>query len=157
MNKYRVRLFSVFVVCMILVFCVLGLFLQQLFETSDQRKAEEHIEKEAKYLASLLDAGNLNNQANEKIIKDAGGALDVSASVIDTDGKVLYGSNGRSADSQKVQALVSGHEGILSTTDNKLYYGLSLRSEGEKTGYVLHFLRSRHFHQINGKAVHRMS
>lgn len=132
MNKYRVRLFSVFVVCMILVFCVLGLFLQQLFETSDQRKAEEHIEKEAKYLASLLDAGNLNNQANEKIIKDAGGALDVSASVIDTDGKVLYGSNGRSADSQKVQALVSGHEGILSTTDNKLYYGLSLRSEGEK-------------------------
>nr|WGD65643.1 hypothetical protein P5652_07905 [Bacillus subtilis] len=107
MNKYRVRLFSVFVVCMILVFCVLGLFLQQLFETSDQRKAEEHIEKEAKYLASLLDAGNLNNQANEKIIKDAGGALDVSASVIDTDGKVLYGSNGRSADSQKVQALVS--------------------------------------------------
>ncbi|ASC81906.1 MULTISPECIES: sensory box histidine kinase PhoR [Bacillus] len=137
MNKYRVRLFSVFVVCMILVFCVLGLFLQQLFETSDQRKAEEHIEKEAKYLASLLDAGNLNNQANEKIIKDAGGALDVSASVIDTDGKVLYGSNGRSADSQKVQALVSGHEGILSTTDNKLYYGLSLRSEGEKTGYVL--------------------
>lgn len=45
MNKYRVRLFSVFVVCMILVFCVLGLFLQQLFETSDQRKAEEHIEK----------------------------------------------------------------------------------------------------------------
>ncbi len=26
MNKYRVRLFSVFVVCMILVFCVLGCF-----------------------------------------------------------------------------------------------------------------------------------
>lgn len=91
MNKYRVRLFSVLVVCMILVFSVLGLFLQQLFETSDQRKAEEHIEKEAKYMASLLDAGNLNDQANEKIIKDAGGALDVSASVIDTDGKVLYG------------------------------------------------------------------
>lgn len=105
MNKYRVRLFSVFVVCMILVFCVLGLFLQQLFETSDQRKAEEHIEKEAKYLASLLDAGNLNNQTNEKIIKDAGGALDVSASVIDTDGKVLYGSNGRAADSQRCRRL----------------------------------------------------
>ncbi|OEI75231.1 PAS domain-containing sensor histidine kinase [Bacillus subtilis] len=137
MNKNRVRLFSVFVVCLILVFCVLGLFLQQLFETSGQRKAEEHIEKEAKYMASLLDAGNLNDRANEKIIKDAGEALDVSAAVIDTDGKVLYGSNGRAADSQKVQALVSGHEGILSTANNKLYYGLSLRSEGEKTGYVL--------------------
>ncbi|WP_416723245.1 sensory box histidine kinase PhoR [Bacillus stercoris] len=137
MNKNRVRLFSVFVVCLILVFCVLGLFLQQLFETSGQRKAEEHIEKEAKYMASLLDAGNLNDRANEKIIKDAGEALDVSAAVIDTDGKVLYGSNGRAVDSQKVQALVSGHEGILSTANNKLYYGLSLRSEGEKTGYVL--------------------
>ncbi|KJJ43416.1 alkaline phosphatase [Bacillus subtilis] len=137
MNKYRVRLYSVLVVCMILVFSVLGLFLQQLFETSDQRKAEEHIEKEAKYMASLLDVGNLNDQANEKIIKDAGGALDVSASVIDTDGKVLYGSNGRAADSQKVQALVSGHSGVLSTADNKLYYGLPLKNEGEKTGYVL--------------------
>lgn len=105
MNKYRVRLFSVLVVCMILVFSVLGLFLQQLFETSDQRKAEEHIEKEAKYMASLLDAGNLNDQANEKIIKDAGGALDVSASVIDTDGKVLYGSNGEQQILQRCRRL----------------------------------------------------
>ncbi|MEC0680561.1 sensory box histidine kinase PhoR [Bacillus inaquosorum] len=150
MNKYRVRLFSVLVVCMILVFSVLGLFLQQLFESSDQRKAEEHIEKEAKYMASLLDAGNLNDQANEKIIKDAGGALDVNASVIDTDGKVLYGSNGSAADSQKVQALVSGHEGVLSTADNKLYYGLSLRSEGEKTGYVL-LSAPEHSSGLNGE------
>ncbi|MCI4170653.1 PAS domain-containing sensor histidine kinase, partial [Bacillus spizizenii] len=84
----------------------------------DQRQAEAHIEKEAKYMASLLDAGNLNDQANEKIIKDAGGALDVSASVIDTVGKVLYGSNGRAADSHKERALVSGPEGVLSTVDN---------------------------------------
>ncbi|WP_458104208.1 ATP-binding protein [Bacillus sp. PK3-037] len=137
MIKYRVRLFSVLVVCMIVVFSVLGLFLQQLFESSDQKKSEEHIEKEAKYMASLLDAGNLNDQANEKVIKDAGSALDVEASVIDTEGKVLYGSDGSAADSSKIQALVSGHEGVLAKEENMLYYGLSLRSKGEKTGYVL--------------------
>lgn len=137
MIKYRVRLFSVLVVCMILVFSVLGLFLQQLFESSDQKKSEEHIEKEAKYMASLLDAGNLNDQANEKVIKDAGSALDVEASVIDTEGKVLYGSDGSAADSSQIQALVSGHEGVLAKEENMLYYGLSLRSKGEKTGYVL--------------------
>lgn len=137
MIKYRVRLFSVLVVCMIVVFSVLGLFLQQLFESSDQKKSEEHIEKEAKYMASLLDAGNLNDQANEKVIKDAGSALDVEASVIDTEGKVLYGSDGSAADSSQVQALVSGHEGVLAKEENMLYYGLSLRSKGEKTGYVL--------------------
>ncbi|MBL4977517.1 two-component system histidine kinase PnpS [Bacillus halotolerans] len=137
MIKYRVRLFSVLVVCMIVVFSVLGLFLQQLFESSDQKKSEEHIEKEAKYMASLLDAGNLNDQANEKVIKDAGSALDVEASVIDTEGKVLYGSDGSAADSSQIQALVSGHEGVLEKEENMLYYGLSLRSKGEKTGYVL--------------------
>ncbi|MCM3354157.1 PAS domain-containing sensor histidine kinase [Bacillus halotolerans] len=137
MIKYRVRLFSVLVVCMIVVFSVLGLFLQQLFESSDQKKSEEHIEKEAKYMASLLDAGNLNDQANEKVIKDAGSALDVEASVIDTEGKVLYGSDGSAADSSQIQALVSGHEGVLAKEENMLYYGLSLRSKGEKTGYVL--------------------
>ncbi|WP_339177636.1 ATP-binding protein [Bacillus sp. FSL R5-0560] len=137
MIKYRVRLFSVLVVCMIVVFSVLGLFLQQLFESSDQKKSEEHIEKEAKCMASLLDAGNLNDQANEKVIKDAGSALDVEASVIDTEGKVLYGSDGSAADSSQVQALVSGHEGVLAKEENMLYYGLSLRSKGEKTGYVL--------------------
>ncbi|MDG3074513.1 two-component system histidine kinase PnpS [Bacillus halotolerans] len=137
MIKYRVRLFSVLVVCMIVVFSVLGLFLQQLFESSDQKKSEEHIEKEAKYMASLLDAGNLNDQANEKVIKDAGSALDVEASVIDTEGKVLYGSDGSAAGSSQIQALVSGHEGVLEKEENMLYYGLSLRSKGEKTGYVL--------------------
>ncbi|WP_439024448.1 two-component system histidine kinase PnpS [Bacillus halotolerans] len=137
MIKYRVRLFSVLVVCMIVVFSVLGLFLQQLFESSDQKKSEEHIEKEAKYMASLLDAGNLNDQANEKVIKDAGSALDVEASVIDTEGKVLYGSDGSAADSSQIQALVSGHEGVFEKEENMLYYGLSLRSKGEKTGYVL--------------------
>ncbi|MCC8350796.1 MULTISPECIES: two-component system histidine kinase PnpS [Bacillus] len=137
MIKYRVRLFSVLVVCMIVVFSVLGLFLQQLFESSDQKNSEEHIEKEAKYMASLLDAGNLNDQANEKVIKDAGSALDVEASVIDTEGKVLYGSDGSAADSSQIQALVSGHEGVLEKEENMLYYGLSLRSKGEKTGYVL--------------------
>lgn len=137
MIKYRVRLFSVLVVCMIVVFSVLGLFLQQLFESSDQKKSEEHIEKEAKYMASLLDAGNLNDQANEKVIKDAGSALDVEASVIDTEGKVLYGSDGRAEDSSQIQALVSGHEGVLAKEENMFYYGLSLRSKGEKTGYVL--------------------
>ncbi|WP_416042797.1 two-component system histidine kinase PnpS [Bacillus halotolerans] len=137
MIKYRVRLFSVLVVCMIVVFSVLGLFLQQLFESSDQKKSEEHIEKEAKYMASLLDAGNLNDQANEKVIKDAGSALDVEASVIDTEGKVLYGSDGSEEDSSQIQALVSGHEGVLAKEENMLYYGLSLRSKGEKTGYVL--------------------
>ncbi|MBL6007717.1 PAS domain-containing protein [Bacillus halotolerans] len=137
MIKYRVRLFSVLVVCMIVVFSVLGLFLQQLFESSDQKKSEEHIEKEAKYMASLLDAGNLNDQANEKVIKDAGSALDVEASVIDTEGKVLYGSDGSTEDSSQIQALVSGHEGVLAKEENMLYYGLSLRSKGEKTGYVL--------------------
>ncbi|UTL71640.1 two-component system histidine kinase PnpS [Bacillus halotolerans] len=137
MIKYRVRLFSVLVVCMIVVFSVLGLFLQQVFESSDQKKSEEHIEKEAKYMASLLDAGNLNDQANEKVIKDAGSALDVEASVIDTEGKVLYGSDGSAADSSQIQALVSGHEGVLEKEENMLYYGLSLRSKGEKTGYVL--------------------
>ncbi|MCY8473431.1 two-component system histidine kinase PnpS [Bacillus halotolerans] len=137
MIKYRVRLFSVLVVCMIVVFSVLGLFLQQLFESSDQKKSEEHIEKEAKYMASLLDAGNLNDQANEKVIKDAGSALDVEASVIDTEGKVLHGSDGSAADSSQIQALVSGHEGVLAKEENMLYYGLSLRSKGEKTGYVL--------------------
>ncbi|MGG1229858.1 two-component system histidine kinase PnpS [Bacillus halotolerans] len=137
MIKYRVRLFSVLVVCMIVVFSVLGLFLQQLFESSDQKKSEEHIEKEAKYMASLLDAGNLNDQANEKVIKDAGSALDVEVSVIDTEGKVLYGSDGSAADSSQIQALVSGHEGVLAKEENMLYYGLSLRSKGEKTGYVL--------------------
>ncbi|MDP4525429.1 MULTISPECIES: two-component system histidine kinase PnpS [Bacillus] len=137
MIKYRVRLFSVLVVCMIVVFSVLGLFLQQLFESSDQKKSEEHIEKEAKYMASLLDAGNLNDQANEKVIKDAGSALDVEASVIDTEGKVLYGSDGSAEDSSQIQALVSGHEGVLAKEENMLYYGLSLRSKGEKTGYVL--------------------
>ncbi|MEK4217823.1 MULTISPECIES: two-component system histidine kinase PnpS [Bacillus] len=137
MIKYRVRLFSVLVVCMIVVFSVLGLFLQQLFESFDQKKSEEHIEKEAKYMASLLDAGNLNDQANEKVIKDAGSALDVEASVIDTEGKVLYGSDGSAADSSQIQALVSGHEGVLAKEENMLYYGLSLRSKGEKTGYVL--------------------
>ncbi|QPZ44179.1 PAS domain-containing protein [Bacillus halotolerans] len=137
MIKYRVRLFSVLVVCMIVVFSVLGLFLQQLFESSDQKKSEEHIEKEAKYMASLFDAGNLNDQANEKVIKDAGSALDVEVSVIDTEGKVLYGSDGSAADSSQIQALVSGHEGVLAKEENMLYYGLSLRSKGEKTGYVL--------------------
>ncbi|WP_024122453.1 two-component system histidine kinase PnpS [Bacillus halotolerans] len=137
MIKYRVRLFSVLVVCMIVVFSVLGLFLQQLFESSDQKNSEEHIEKEAKYMASLLDAGNLNDQTNEKVIKDAGSALDVEASVIDTEGKVLYGSDGSAADSSQIQALVSGHEGVLAKEENMLYYGLSLRSKGEKTGYVL--------------------
>ncbi len=137
MIKYRVRLFSVLVVCMIVVFSVLGLFLQQLFESSDQKKSEEHIEKETKYMASLLDAGNLNDQTNEKVIKDAGSALDVEASVIDTEGKVLYGSDGSAADSSQIQALVSGHEGVLEKEENMLYYGLSLRSKGEKTGYVL--------------------
>lgn len=137
MIKYRVRLFSVLVVCMIVVFSVLGLFLQQLFESSDQKKSEEHIEKEAKYMASLLDAGNLNDQANEKVIKDAGSALDVEASVIDTEGKVLYGSDGSAEDSSQIQALVSGHEGVLAKEENMLYYGLSLRSKDEKTGYVL--------------------
>ncbi len=45
MNKNRVRLFSVFVVCLILVFCVLGLFLQQLFETSGQGKQRNTLKK----------------------------------------------------------------------------------------------------------------
>lgn len=45
MIKYRVRLFSVLVVCMIVVFSVLGLFLQQLFESSDQKNRRNTLKR----------------------------------------------------------------------------------------------------------------
>ncbi|MFP3813473.1 hypothetical protein, partial [Bacillus sp. SIMBA_005] len=38
MNKVRVRLFALLVVCIILVFSVLGLFLQQLISSSAEER-----------------------------------------------------------------------------------------------------------------------
>lgn len=85
-------------------------------------------------MASLLDAGNLNDQANEKVIKDAGSALDVEASVIDTEGKVLYGSDGSAADSSQIQALVSGHEEFSRKRRTCFTMGFRLGAKAKKQG-----------------------
>lgn len=54
MNKVRVRLFALLVVCIILVFSVLGLFLQQLISSSAEERTADQLKKESVYIAVFL-------------------------------------------------------------------------------------------------------
>ncbi|PRS10540.1 PAS domain-containing sensor histidine kinase [Bacillus atrophaeus] len=152
MNNYRVRLFAVLAVFIILVFSVLGLFLQQLFESANEEKAADQMEKEAKYTASLLNAGDLTAKENEKVIKEAASALHVSAAVVNDEGRVLY-SSGKNTNVSSVITHLHADKGTLVKSDDasRLYYGLPLTNADNKTGYVLLSSRAESSSGISGE------
>ncbi|MCC9021246.1 two-component system histidine kinase PnpS [Bacillus nakamurai] len=138
MNKVRVRLFAVLVVCIILVFSVLGLFLQQLISSSAKERTAGQLEKEAAYIAGLLDTGQVNNKRNETVIKDAGRTLDIDVSVLNEKGQGLYHSGSR-ADDSAIKEFVSRNKSAAAIQNgSKVFHGTALKNAaGQTTGYVL--------------------
>lgn len=143
MNKVRVRLFALLVVCIILVFSVLGLFLQQLISSSAEERTADQLKKESVYIAGLLDTGRIGNKSNETVIRDAGRTLGINVAVLNEKGDAVYHS-GSHADDSAVKEFISHNKSEEAVqSKSKVIRGTAVKNDaGKLRGMYLFPLRS---------------
>ena len=142
MNKVRVRLFALLVVCIILVFSVLGL-LQQLLSSSAEERTADQLKKESVYIAGLLDTGRIGNKSNETVIRDAGRTLGINVAVLNEKGDAVYHS-GSYADDSAVKEFISHNKSEEAVqSKSKVIRGTAVKmTPGKQRGMYSFPLRS---------------
>ncbi|EIF14235.1 MULTISPECIES: two-component system histidine kinase PnpS [Bacillus] len=138
MNKVRVRLFALLVVCIILVFSVLGLFLQQLISSSAEERTADQLKKESVYIAGLLDTGRIGNKSNETVVRDAGRTLGINVAVLNEKGDAVYHSGSRADDSAVKEFISHNKSEEAVQSKSKVIRGTAVKNDaGKIAGYVL--------------------
>ncbi|MGE6628918.1 two-component system histidine kinase PnpS [Bacillus sp. NPDC077027] len=141
MSKIRTRLFSGLIFLLFIVFLGLGLFLDHMFHVFYETKLTERMEKESSYLLSMMNGDALSSKQNEQILNKAKQHLNMNATIVDQNGKIVHASGQKEQEAIIGKALqnssLEAKGGVIEDgSDTLFHYVVPIDGGNGKAGYL---------------------